>query len=177
MGSGYLDVAKKAAACLGLVGLISVAVADYGVEELLVGVWVDGCEILLARQAEGVEGTGPCQAFEVFAVAGSEVDVLDEVEYVAEWSVAVACLDYGAYGAFAHALDGSETEADGSVGVDGKFLAALVDVGPEGLYAHGAAFVHEFGYLGYVVEASAHDGCHPLGWVVGLDECGLECHP
>ena len=75
-----------------------------------------------------------------------------------------------------HAFYCRQSETYVPLRVDTELQVTLVNVGREGLYAHGFAFVHEFPYLAYVRKASAHHSGHVFGRVISLEVSRLVGH-
>ena len=178
LGRGYVNavhVAEERVLRRVLLLLVKLSVAHERVEEhLSLGV---APEVVFAPDVEAVESAAEGEALEAFAVAGREVDALHHVEHVFIRAVLFA-LGYDGLGCCrAHAFYRGQAEADGSLLIYAELLAALVDVGPERLYAHGLALVHELCYFGYVGDVAAHVGCHVLGRVVSLEVSRLVSHP
>ena len=155
--------------------LIHLSVAHKGFEERA-AVRIARKEAL-ALDLEAVERSAEHKALERLAVYGREIDALHKVEYVFILSVLLALVDDGLSSGVAHALDGSEAETHLAFLVGAELLAALVNVRAHAGYAHGLTFVHQLGYLRYVVKASAHVACHEFCRIVGLEIGRLISHP
>ena len=170
-----IESAEERVCSLSLYRLILVSVSYNAVDkELALAVWR---KELLALDAERVERSGVCKVFDSLTVAGREVYALNKVVYVFEAAVLLALKDDGKSGTLAHSLNGSHAEADVSLVVYGKLYARLVNIRSERLNVHVPALVHKLGYIGYAVQASAHDGCHVLRRIVCLEVGCLVGHP
>ena len=114
------------------------------------------------------------QGFDRTGVEGLVTHAADEIREILEGAIGLTLCHDGTGGAFADALDRTESETDGVVLDDGSEVGVrLVYIRPKHLHAQGFDFRHEFRQLVSVALFGGQHGRHELDRVVGLQVGGL----